>query len=276
MNYLRRLKQWVSEKSNSKWILVAFVLLSFITGYVSHPTPVQVIPVNPEQQYIFPSDYTVIKQQMDDLKKLNKELKASYEVLKSQGARVVTVTEIETVVTGEKTVYVLLPSEHTYQLNNGLPVAYFKAGEDYTFETYDLKFHADIIVTNKETGVKLTASSSGSDKVFDMPVTKIITHVEPEVKKPIFRPQLALTGSVSYPYTGPQIGLSLPLLTGSKDNVSWLAPTLTVSKQVKIGVAPIMFNVGKPLPLIDDLWIAPAYETDFINHYGALTIGTKL
>lgn len=226
--------------------------------------------------YVFPEDYDVIQHERDDYKLLSEELQDTVNDLRKQGAKIVTVTQIKTVVEGGETVYVVLPQEHVFTLANGLPVAHFEADKDYTFTTYDLTFQADIVVTDKETGVKFTAKSSAGDEVYQIPVDSVVTFVEPPVKTSVFRPQIALVGGVSFPYTGPEVGVAVPLLVGPKDTVSWLAPMVTVSDTVKVGVAPVMFNVGKPIPLIDDLWVAPAYQSNFLEHYGTLVIGTKL
>jgi hypothetical protein len=207
---------------------------------------------------------------------LSEELQGTVEDLKNRGAKIVTVTQIKTVVQGGETIYIVLPREHVFKLDNGLPVARFEAGTEYKFETYNLSFQADIVVTENETGVKLVAKSSAGDDTYEIPVDSVVTFVEPPDAKPIFRPQIALLGGVSFPYTGPEVGVALPLLAGPKDNLSWLAPMVTISDEVKLGVAPVMFNVGKPIPLIDDLWIFPAYETNFVEHYGMVAVGTKL
>lgn len=255
------------------WILSIFIVgaLAFncSSGQVEYRDKVIV-------SYVFPEDYTVLQHERDSYKKLSKDLQETVDELKNQGAKVVTVTQIKTVVKGGETKYVVLPQEHTFTLQNGLPVAHFAADKYYTFTTYDLTFQADIVVTDRETGVKLTARSSEGDNVYPLPVSSVVTFIEPSVKKSVFRPQLALIGGISFPYTGPEVGLAVPLSVGPEDRISWLAPMVTVSDKVKIGVAPVMFNVGKPIPLIDDLWVGPAYQSNFIEHYGTLVIGTKL
>ena len=255
--------------------LVALMFISIITGY--YIPKEEVVTTNTVIEYKLPEDYTLIKQQMTDMSKINKELKAAYEALKSQGAEVKVVTEIQTVIQGGETIYKVLPAEYIYKLSNGLPVAAFEASSEYKFETYDLQMIIDLVILkDSSTAVKLTAKSSGSEEEFQMPVTKLNTFVIPEKPKPLFRPGFMLTAGVSYPYTGPEIGLAVPIFTGAKDKLAFVAPMVSISEVPKIGIAPILFNVGKPLPLIDDFWIAPAYQTNTVEHYGTVLIGTKL
>ena len=229
-----------------------------------------------------PEDYTEIKNKTSRLEKDNKDLQEAIDYLKSKGETVRVVTKTKTILMGNTEVVNQLPNSYVFKLYNGMPVAAIQIeGEDeWDLITYDLTFKSAIIVTDNNTLVKLTANSTGSKETFELPV-EITTHIEKsdgskEEKERILDPRIALGVGVSLPYTNPEVTISVPVLEGPMDRLSWIAPSISISDTIKVGVIPVMFNVAKPLPLVDNIWLGVGYETDLINHYGAITLSAKL
>lgn len=227
-----------------------------------------------------PEDFTAAQNEVVSLKRKNKELEDAIAYFESRGETVKTITKIKTVLKGGETVYKVLPGQHTFKLGNGMPVAEFEAGEEYKFTTYDLTFKTTVLIGEEQTIVKLTGQSSGTKEEFVLPVESIVTqenkHGQEEEKERILDPRIAIGAGISYPYTKPEVILTVPVLETRNDRWSFIAPTFSVSEKVKIGIIPALYNVGKPLPLMDNVWLGIGYETDIINHYGTVSLTAKL
>lgn len=225
-----------------------------------------------------PPDMTEIKTENLELKKLNQELKDSVLYLEGKGQEVKYVTKTITKLEGGEVVYKVLPSTYQYKLNDSIPVASFDVVDDkYKFTTYDLQFNTTQVVSEDSTLVKVTVKSSFDNKEYVLPVeARVMKQKEAILEHKIFNPRLSLGIGASYPLTGPEVVLGVPLLEGPKENFSWIMPTLSMSKDPKIGITPFMYNVGKPLPLMDDLWVGIGYETDLTNNYIQLSLTSKL
>lgn len=228
-----------------------------------------------------PKDYTEVINKTKRLEKDNKDLKDTIDYLKSKGETIKVITRTKTVLVGQTQTVNLLPDDYTFKLDNGMPVAAIKVEDEDEWDliTYDLTFKSDIVISEKSTLVKLVAKSSGSETLYELPV-EITTHTDnngsQEEKERILDPRLALGVGISIPYTGPEVTLALPILKGPKDKWSWIAPVVSISSTPKIGIMPAMYNIAKPLPLVDNIWLGAAYETNVINHYGSVIISAKL
>lgn len=225
-----------------------------------------------------PPDFTEIKNENLKLKTLNQELKDSVAYLEAKKQEVRFVTTTITKLEGAETVYKTLPTSYQYKLNETIPVASFDVVDDkYKFTSYDLQFNTSQVQSDDSTLVKVSVISSFDGKEYVLPVESRVMIAKPFIPQhKIFNPQLSLGLGVSYPLTGPEAVLGLSLLEGHKRNFSWLMPTLSISEIPKIGLTPFLYNIGKPLPLMDDLWLGIGYETDFTNHYGMLSVTSKL
>lgn len=227
-----------------------------------------------------PEDFIAVQNEVVNLKKKNKELEDAISYFESRGEVIKTITKIKTVIKGGETVYKVLPSQYTFKLTNGMSVANFEATEEYKFTTYDLTFKTTVLIGEEQTIVKLTGQSSGSKEEFVFPVESVVTQEnkngQEKEKERILDPRIAIGSGVSLPYTKPEVFLAIPILESKNDKWSFIAPTFSISEKVKIGVTPVFYNVGKPLPLMDNVWLGIGYETNIINHYGTISLTAKL
>lgn len=105
----------------------------------------------------------------------------------------------------------------------------------------------------------LLFARSGCDGVLrDTPITDVaVTRIDSEKPK-LFSPRLGLgfTGGATIPGAAPLLGASvyLELLHPTK-NIALFSPQFTVGTHLAGGMNLIGYNVGAPLPLVDDLWV---------------------
>ena len=225
-----------------------------------------------------PPDMTEVTNEVIRLKSLNKELKDSVTYLESRGQEVKYITRTVTKLEGAEVSYKTLPASYQYKLNDAIPIASFDVvNDEYKFTSYDLQFNTAQVQSEDSTLVKVSVISSFDGKEYLLPVEAKVMVAKPFMKDfKLFNPRFTLGLGVSYPLTGPEAVIGLPLLDSPKQNFSWLMPTVTISQVPKIGLTPFLYNVGKPIPLMDDLWLGLGYETDFVNHYGMLSLTSKL
>lgn len=225
-----------------------------------------------------PVDMTELENENLDLQILNQELQDSIDYLESQNQEVRYVTKVQTKLIGGETVYKTLPANYQYKLNDNVIVGDFSIEEDqYKFKTYDLTFNTQQVEATDSTLVKVTVTSSYDNKEYVLPVEAKIYKAKDIIEEDkIFDPKFTLGLGISYPLTGPEAVVGIVFLEGPEENFSWIMPTVSISEVSKIGITPFMYNIGKPIPLMNDLWIGAGYETDFSNHYGTLNISSKL
>ncbi len=77
---------------------------------------------------------------------------------------------------------------------------------------------------------------------------------------------------------GGSVGISLMSYGLTKNDMTWrfLRPGVTLSNKIGVDLAPVMYNVGEPLPLVSDLYIGPYIGTDFSNVGVGLLLNTVL
>lgn len=181
--------------------------------------------------------------------------------LKAVPSEVKYITRVETKLVPTDPVYIsqILPREYTYK-SGPLITGKFSSAEDYKFTTYELSFRTTLLTTKNKTAVLVQGSSSADpDKYYDLPSEVIVSR---QSDHKVLAPQLALgitAGGPSWDLGGSVI---MPWLH-PVETLDVLSPRLTVSsKQVRIGVDAVSYNVGKPLPIVDDLWISLGGSTN--------------
>lgn len=153
-----------------------------------------------------------------------------------------------------------LPEKYTYLLEDKIPVAEFSYKENKaTFETYQLKFKQTMAIGEKKTNTLLQVSSSADDIWYDVPSEVRIVHTEEDTKYPFVQPNLTLgigttvSSDINTLIPNATIGLNTIHLA---ESINILSPTIGVGYQPNISLQLIEYNIGKPLPLIKDLWIS--------------------
>jgi hypothetical protein len=105
----------------------------------------------------------------------------------------------------------------------------------------------------------LLFAKSGCDGILrDTPITNVtVTRVDPEKLK-LFSPRLGLgvMAGATIPKAGPVLGAALYLeLLHPGKNVSLLSPQIGLGTHITGGLNLVGYNIGGPLPLVDDLWL---------------------
>lgn len=227
-----------------------------------------------------PEEFTEEKNKSLGLLQENNSLREAILYLESKKQEIRTVVMTKSTIKGVEEFIRVCPNDYTFKLSNGMPVARLTGppiSDTYEALTYDITFHSEVVISEKETLVRLTGRSSGDSTVYELPV-EVDTFIKSsdEQKKSIFNPQLAIGISQSIPSTNIEAVIALPILEGPKKQISWIAPTISVSERFKIGLTPIMYNIAKPVPLIDNLWLGLGWETDVTQQYINISLTAKI
>lgn len=211
----------------------------------------------------------ISRMQNKSLEKLNKELsKENGDLLsivsdmKSRPDKVKYVYQTTTELVPAKPVEVfsVLPAEYVYKLNS-IPIAKFETSEnDYKFTTYDLKFKSTIVVDEKgKVGSSLLVTSSESEDWHEVPVTTEASTIGRKYPNVDIDFHLGLSTHSQYLAPQPTAIASAIHLAPELDIVS---AGVTVGPHPLITLYPVGYNVGKPLPVLDDLWLWGGVSTD--------------
>lgn len=259
----------------NKKLIILIILLLYCVLYISYlETQNKILITNPTTE--IPKDYISIKNEVVNLEKKNKELTDALEYLKNKKDKVNYITKTETKLVGEKVVYKVLPQEYTFKLNKEIPVAKFSATDQYKFETYDLTYKIYTLISDKETLVKVTATSSFDNKEVPIDTINSVTYQSNQSKTKIFNPNLMVGISLNNKLeTNPTIGISL-VKTKNELLRFGLLETSFNKENIYLGLTPIQVNIGKPIPLISNLWIGTGYQTNFSNHFGNINLTAEL
>jgi hypothetical protein len=205
-----------------------------------------------------------------------KVLKQQLAQLKALPADVRYITRVETVTVGVAETFPECPRNYTFTLECGLPVAYIAESEaGFDLAAADLKFKSITTITEENSATKLIAMSSLSPgNTYDLPVSDFTVYEQNTHKT--FGLQIAMVGMFSLPTLDASVGASAPWLhpLPTMDNLS---PRLTIGNgKLYAGIDLISYNVGKPLPIIDDLWIGTgASFSTSLDKTIDLTVSTK-
>jgi hypothetical protein len=175
---------------------------------------------------------------------------------------------------------------------------------DLRIETFDLNLYLDNLTTrnndNSMTTIsRLTIETNGES--YDIPIDSRTSYVynaftsdsvsgtdDPQPRQPrfLFRPNLNLNLSPAYSSDlslVPSLGIGLMhLRTKDRTAIAWTFLSLNAGLNSNPGyfvlsLAPALYNIGLPLPLVSDLFIGPAIGIDYrANPYYILQIGTSL
>jgi hypothetical protein len=173
---------------------------------------------------------------------------------------------------GETITTPILPATHTYFLADKIPVADFSQQDgQYTFTTHSLEFATDVVVSRKETLTNLYVTSDKDGVRHQLPHTVSVTKIDDW--KPI-SPQLQLSGTITYPVDA-GISLQAPIIHLSR-TTDILVPRVFVGQQFGVGLDLVNYNLGSPIPVLQDTWIAGGIQTNLQQPFIGLSIGTKL
>lgn len=214
--------------------------------------------------------------------------------LRSKPAKIKYITQVETVLVGEP-IYITeeLPESYLFRTEIGLPVAEFSVeGEndapEYVFDTADLKIKANLVIAERDSALSIRVESdleSGTE--YEVPVDELnVRHIK---ENKFFEPNILLGGSVSLGAAGagagPYVGIAFFHPKQEIDLVHLRLGTTSgrtasgsgSSPRIAVGLDPVLFNVGEPLPVLTNMWIGAGATIDTSGTYsGTLSIGAKL
>ena len=195
------------------------------------------------------------------------------EDLKKLKARPYIVNNTTQILEGDTTVLedTNFPAEYLFTSKDGMSLAkYSYLGREFTATSYDLTVNSSIIISEDKHGNQLahvigSIQSSGDDKPYPMTITNSeLSFVRPKINSIFFSPKLGVGVSVGAALGEPEFsaGGSLVLSafavgkTKSDNVVRFPAIRGTVGNdEASISLDPIMVNIAKPLPIMDDLWL---------------------
>lgn len=204
--------------------------------------------------------------------------------LRSKPSEIKYITKVETIIVGEPTFLTTeLPESHTFRTEVGLPVAKFTIeGEndapEYAFDTADLAVTADLIIAERDNALSLRIESNLEPGVqYEIPVTKFnVTHIR---ETRTFEPHVLLGGSASIAPgisdVAPHLGISL-----FHPKTDWDLLHLRIGitgGSPSIGLDPVLYNVGGPLPILTNMWVAAGATINMQAQVaGTISLGAKL
>jgi hypothetical protein len=158
-------------------------------------------------------------------------------------------------------VYAELPEFYTHSLYPDVSVAAFKQlGSDYVFETYTLDFRNTLVLTENNSSASLQIKSSLEDIWVDVPVSLDVTRIQ---DTQILAPEVGLGAMFSTRTFRPAPVLVFPILHPT-DSIDIATPYIAIDIQSPaIGIQPISYNLGDPLPILSNLWISPTVDIGF-------------
>lgn len=187
--------------------------------------------------------------------------------LKKSGVRQVeTVTRVDTVFRAGEPVRIEVPVDkplpnfdQLVRWENGVPVSRVQMNAGvFSAEACDMAFRLRGVQGSKDSSFLLFVKSSCDGQNRDVPIDEVsVTRVEKEKLK-VLAARLGLGFSF-----GSSVPTPRPFLAGSlylewlhpHENVTLLAPQISLGSHIAAGINAVGYNVGAPLPLVDDLWL---------------------
>lgn len=207
----------------------------------------------------------------------NEKLNTIISELKTKPPKIKYVVTTETKIVEEKVeIYPELPNEYIYRGVADLAVAKFAVeGSEYKFESFDVTLNGVLVIGENKSGLTLSGTSSYEpDRSVEIPVNLTVERlIQPEEK--LFNPAVHLGGMVT---SSPDIRLTLIGSALRYKHFSFIGIGTSFNKETAgITFIPAMYNIGKPLPLIDDLSIGVGfgYNSDLLPE-GTVTLTTQL
>lgn len=182
------------------------------------------------------------------------------------------IVKTTTVLAGETILLGQLPQHHTFNLNGNIPVAEFsQENGQYKFESHSLEFSTQVVASKKSTLTNLYVVSSADGIKHQLPHTTEVTKID---EWRLIHPELQVSGSLTYPWDA-GVALQAPILHPTR-SLDLLVPRVFVGQRFGVGVDVANYNLGAPLPILQDTWVAAGVQTDLTKPYFSISIGTKL
>ena len=204
--------------------------------------------------------------------------------LRAKPAEVKYIIRTETVLKPSDPVFITpdLPDEYLFALEDDIVVGKFTQRwinsniPEYAFDTYELTFVGDLVVTDDKTAILLQVESSYSPGTFhDVPVTMEVTEITDTDRK-LIEPHIGMGLTTSAIPVDVTLG-AYSTLVHPTENLDLLGLRVGINKEtVRFGIDPIGYNIGSQLPVFTDLWVYAGASTNLeLEPTIDLTIGTK-
>jgi hypothetical protein len=203
-------------------------------------------------------------------------LKDQITALKSRPDQIKYVVRTETNLKAAPTITIKeIPNSYVFRLSNGLGVAAIENKQDhYDLKTYDLLFKGQAVITEKKTSASILVSSSEDPaKWIEVPVS--LTTIDTQ-KHVFFEPHIGIGIAASYPLN--VSGALWSTFIHFPNGLDLAGATILANDHsFSAGIIPVAYNIGKPLPVLTNIWIAPAIGVDLAGvPSGSLILGGKL
>lgn len=196
--------------------------------------------------------------------------------LKAQPNQIKYVVRTETVIQAGPVITVReVPNDYIFRLKNGLAVAAIdKQDDEYDLLTYDLSLRGQIVMTDKKANVSIQASSSEApDAWVEVPVELQVIQTE---KTTMIEPHVGVGFTTGYPWHVSGALWSTFVHFPSGLDLGGIA-LLANDSSVQAGLIPVAYNIGNPLPILTNVWVAPMATINPQGQSGgSLLIGGKL
>lgn len=206
--------------------------------------------------------------------KENKELLELIKSLNTKPENIKYIVKTETKLIPSEPIFITsdIPKEYLFKMQNGLVTGRFAYTDEFIFESYELDLKTDLIIANNKTSALTKIKSSYDNQWLGTPMQLSVTNVTP--KQNILEPQIA-------------VGVTLD--NKLKPNISLISSNIhykdfdfvnlrfSYGNGASVGLDPISYNIGKPLPILTNAWLAPGVNlntNDQVNY--SLTLSAKL
>lgn len=165
-----------------------------------------------------------------------------------------------------------IPTEYLFKMTNGLITARFSYETDFKFETYQLDLKTDLVITENKSSALTKIKSSYDDQWLEIPMQLNVTNVTP--KKKLLDPQVAIGISVD---SDLKPNVSLISSNIHHKDFDFVNLRLSYGNGMSLGLDPVSYNIGKPLPILTNAWLAPGVNLNTNNQINySLTLSAKL
>jgi hypothetical protein len=216
-------------------------------------------------------------QLLDDQDTYAQILEQQVAALEARPGQIKYIVRTETILQAGPTVTVkeIPDGYYIFRLKNGLAVAAIdKQEKSYNLLTYDLSLRGQIVMADAKANVSIQASSSQDPTAWiEVPVDLRVIDTQ---KRTVLEPHvgIGITGQFPWDVSGAVWSTFVHLPKGlDLGGVALLANDHTVG----VGLIPLAYNVGEPLPVLTNIWVAPMATINLQGQPGGgILLGGKL
>lgn len=167
-----------------------------------------------------------------------------------------------------------LPESYTFRLKNGLAVAAIKNKQDHIdLLTHDLTLRGQVALTENKASASIQASSSDEpENWIEVPVELQVIQTEKTIT---IEPHVGIGLAAGYPWNVSGTIWSTFVHFPNSIDLGGVA-ILANDQNLQMGLIPIAYNIGDPLPILTNTWVAPVATLNIEGQPGAsLILGSK-